>query len=88
MSVYFLWVASVGALILYFLQKTRGRVVISFLPQINPNWNTPSFMILEVIIFSGIGGYIGMLISEPCNAQQALMAGFGWTAIMSLIPSR
>jgi hypothetical protein len=81
--VYYLATAA-GAFLLYFVLKSQKKPVIQFLPHINKEWaETTSGKIFEVVIFIFLGAIVGNLITEPINAKQALVAGLGWTGVLS-----
>lgn len=40
--------------------------------------------LLEFAAFVVLGAFAGVLCSEPVNAKQAIAAGFGWTALLSM----
>lgn len=78
----------VGSLVLYFQMKSTNKSVIKFLPHINQTWsNNPWALFFDALLVTIVGAYVGTVITEPINVQQALAAGLGWTGLLSIVSS-
>jgi len=57
-----------------------------FLPHINPKWKGSTITrIIDMLLFTVVGAFIGTIFTQPTTAQQALAAGLGWTGLLSSV---
>ncbi len=88
LSVTYYVTAGAAALLLYFVLKSYGKGVVSFLPHIKSEWRYATIpKLLDALLFSIAGAFVAVLFSQPCNLQQALLAGFTWTSLFGFISS-
>lgn len=77
-------VSAIGAFVLYFTMQAKGNITVEILAFINPNWKeSPWCRFFESIIFSLLGSFIAVLLTQPSNYQQAIAAGLGWTGLLN-----
>jgi len=73
-----------GAFVLFFKIQSQGGQVIGVIGFLQPSWlKTGWGRLLEALIFSIIGGFLGTIITGPVSESQALVAGLGWTGLLS-----
>jgi len=79
-------VSAVGALVLYCVLNTWGKNIVEFLPHLVPHWRSKWTPTVEALLFVGLGALVAQGVG-PLTFPQALSAGFGWTGLMSFVPS-
>ena len=74
----------IGAFVLFFKLQQKGPPIFEVIGYINPSWRgNPICRFLEAVLFSLLGAIIGTVITHPSNAQQAIVAGLGWTGLLT-----
>lgn len=82
-------VCAIGAFILFFKLAKKGQVIFEVIGYINPKWSESAWCrIFEAAIFTILGAFVGSILTQPTNPQQALAAGLGWTGLLSKIPQK
>lgn len=80
------FVCWVGTIILFFRLKSDNKAVMRFIQLLNPLWeNKPLTVILDMLLFTFAGAFVGTILTQPANVQQSLATGLGWTGLMSSI---
>lgn len=80
----FLW-SALGAGVAHFFALTNRSTSIKILPHFKQSWAVhPVGVLIEAIILISVGAIVGGLFTSPCTAQQAVIAGVGWTGALSL----
>jgi hypothetical protein len=73
-------------LILRYGRDVRGMIA-NFVEDLFFAFNT--MMLLEMLLFIGIGSFFAVIMVAPTTDRQALAAGMGWTALMAgFVPDR
>lgn len=82
-------VAAFGALILYVKLLNENQPVMGFITRFHAAWETSLMArFIDVILFVSVGAIAAVILTQPTNVQQALMAGFGWTGLFSVASRR
>jgi len=83
-SVTYYLLCGIGAFVLFFKLQKKGAPVFEVITYINPAYgSSPWCRLLEALVFSALGALIGTIITQPGNPQQAIVAGLGWTGLLS-----
>ena len=77
------WGAGFGAFVLYVLNRLNGHTPFSVLTAMGANMNTPFKIFGDMLLSSGIGAVIVLVIVSPQTASDATLAGLGLTGILS-----
>ena len=78
--------ASLGALILYMINRTQNKQPFSLFQVINIDSGRQAkfyIVITDMIVSSLLGGVVIMLMSRPENSSQSFMSGLGLTGLLS-----
>jgi len=76
----------VGSLLVYIMDASKGKNVFRFTTYFSKKNKTKiTAKIVDMILFSLIGGVIGYFIGGPEKPAQAIMFGFGWTGLISSV---
>jgi hypothetical protein len=80
----FFWAATFGAFVLYILNRLNKRQPFSLFSALDvPMKDRPGRAFGDMMISSGIGGGIVLLLLHPTSAADAGAAGLGLTGILS-----
>lgn len=79
---------TVGAFVLYILNRTNGKKPFSMFLVINidvgATTGKPYVILLDMIVSSMIGGSVVYFVTYPSTAAQAVVAGLGMTGLLSV----
>lgn len=84
------FISLIGAFVTWlFIKKRKDIDALSCIRYINEKWEeNPWAKLLDMLIFIGVGGIIGILLMEPANDKQALISGISWVSLVSQIASK
>ncbi|MCA1453228.1 hypothetical protein I6F35_08365 [Bradyrhizobium sp. BRP22] len=84
-SQYF-WAAMLGAFVLYMLNKLNNRQPFSLFNAIQvPTDGRPVLTFIDMILSSGLGAGIVLLLTKANSTSEAVTGGLGLTGILSAI---
>ena len=75
--------ASFGAFVLYVLNRLNGHTPFSVLTAMGAKIDNPPMIFVDMLISSGIGALVVLVIVNPKSASEATLAGLGLTGILS-----
>lgn len=81
-----LFLAALGAFVLYLLNRLQERKPFSLFSGLNIEVGAkgkPHVILIDMLISSILGGYIVLALSSPETNLQALLGGLGLTGILS-----
>lgn len=81
-----LFLAALGAFVLYLLNRLQERKPFSLFSGLNIEVGAkgkPHIILIDMLISSILGGYVVLALSSPETNLQALLGGLGLTGILS-----
>ncbi|MCE7028355.1 hypothetical protein [Jiella avicenniae] len=72
-----------GAVMLFVLDRNKGREPFSVFRAINIVTRHPIVLTLDILVSCALGGLVVYLLTDPKTIQQAIVTGLGTTGILS-----
>ncbi|MBO0902503.1 hypothetical protein [Jiella sonneratiae] len=74
-----------GAVMLFVLDRNKGREPFSVFKAINIDARRPLVLVLDILFSCALGGLVVYLLTDPQTVRQAIVTGLGTTGILSTL---